>query len=86
MAYLGFQKGGGANFRWPLVLTQRGDQTKFSNFFSMSKKNFVGQRGGHGTMASPKYASGKGPFWLREQNNVDGAAEFFEQYSVYGIY
>ena len=56
MAYLGFQKGGEPNFRWPLVLIQRRGPTKFSNFFSMSKKFFFGQRGGHGPMAPPKYA------------------------------
>ena len=45
--YLGFHKGGGggANFRWPLVLTQR-RQTKFSYFF----------KGGH--CPPLKYATG----------------------------
>ena len=34
MAYLGFHKGG-PNFLWPLVLTERGGQTRFSKFFPM---------------------------------------------------
>ena len=43
VAYLGFQKGGGANFRWPPVLTQRGGggQTKFSNFLVCQNKIFL---------------------------------------------
>ena len=54
VAYLGFQKEG-ANFCWQLVLTQRGSQTKFSIFFSMSKENFFGQGGM--AQCPPKYAS-----------------------------
>ena len=46
MAYLGFQKGG-PNFRWPLVLTQRG---QYPVFFSMVK-NFFFAKGGLGPMA-----------------------------------
>ena len=44
VAYLGFQKGG-ANFRWPLVLTQRGGQTKFS-IFLLCQKHFFLAKGG----------------------------------------
>ena len=47
MAYLGFHKGGGANFRWPLVLTQGGPNHVFL-FFAMVKKVFA--EGGHGPM------------------------------------
>ena len=42
-------KRGGPNFRWPLVLTQRGGQTKFSNFF-LWWKIFFFAKGGHGPM------------------------------------
>ena len=52
VAYLGFQKGG-AKFSLATSAHTKGDQTKFSNFFSMSKKNFFWPKGGHGTMASP---------------------------------
>ena len=45
VAYLGFQKGGGANFRWPLVLTQRGRPNYVSNFFPIVKKNFIAKGG-----------------------------------------
>ena len=56
VAYLGFQKGG-PNFRWPLVLTQRGGQTKFSNFFIMSKKNFLAKGGPWSIWPRGKYAT-----------------------------
>ena len=49
---------GGAHFRWPLVLTQRGGgKPSFSNFFSMSKKNCLTKGGGAWHNATPKYAS-----------------------------
>ena len=48
VAYLGFQKGVA---KCSLATTQRGSQTKFSNFFAMSKKNFFGQRGGMADLA-----------------------------------
>ena len=44
---------GGSNIRWPLVLTQRGGQTKFSNLFTMTKKNFW-PRGKYATDANSK--------------------------------
>ena len=38
--------GGGPNFRWPLVLTQRGGPNQvFPIFLAMCKKKFFGQRG-----------------------------------------
>ena len=59
VAYLGFQKGGAKFSLATSAHTKGGGQTKFSNFFSMSKKIFFGQRGG--AMAQwpppPKYAS-----------------------------
>ena len=47
----------GPNIRWPLVLTQRGSQTKFSNFFTMSNKFFLAKRGPWPN-GPPKYATG----------------------------
>ena len=44
MAYLGFQKGG-PNFRWPLVLTQRGAKLSFPNFSYGEKKIFFAKEG-----------------------------------------
>ena len=60
VAYLGFQKGGGRGAKFSLATSAhtKGGQTKFSNFFSMSNKFFFAQKGGHGLMAPPKYASG----------------------------
>ena len=58
MVYLGFHKGG-PNFLWPLVLTQRGAQTMFSNFFPMAKTDFFCQRGPWPN-GPPKYATGYG--------------------------
>ena len=56
VAYLGFHKGGGgANIRWPLVLTQREAKPCFS-FFSYGE-NFFLPKGSHGPMP-PKYATG----------------------------
>ena len=49
VAYLVFQKG--ANFCWPLVLTQRRGQTEFSQFFLWWQTNFC-QRG-HGPITPP---------------------------------
>ena len=43
MAYLGFQKWGGGNVRWPLVLTERGAKPSFP-IFLLCQKN-IGQRG-----------------------------------------
>ena len=44
MAYLGFHKGG-PNFRWPLVLTQRGAKPGFV-FFSYGEKTIFFAKGG----------------------------------------
>ena len=58
VAYLGFQKGG-PNFHWPLVLTQRGGQTMFSNFFLWWKKFFFPNGGPWPNRPPPpKYATG----------------------------
>ena len=56
VAYLGFHKGG-PNFRWPLVLTQRGGQTMFTYFFSCEK--FFLPKGGMAQWP-PKYATAQG--------------------------
>ena len=45
----------GSNFRWPLVLTQRGPNYVFQ-FFPMVKKKFFLPKGGHGPIP-PKYAT-----------------------------
>ena len=52
VAYLGFRKGG-AKFSLATSAHTKEGPTKFSNFCSMSKKNFLA-KGGHG----PKYAFG----------------------------
>ena len=49
VAYLGFYEGGGANFPWPLLLTQRGHANRVSYFFPMAKTVLFCQRG-HGAM------------------------------------
>ena len=54
MAYLGFQKRGGPNVCWTLVLTQRGPNQVFQ-FFYYVKKIFYGQRGAL-AQSPPKYA------------------------------
>ena len=45
VVYLGFQKGGKFSLATSAHTRGGGGQTKFSNFFSMSKKNLFGQRG-----------------------------------------
>ena len=39
--YLGFQKEGGPNVRWTLVLTQRGRGNQVFQFFYYVKQNFL---------------------------------------------
>ena len=58
MAYLGFQKGG--NVCWPLLLTEKGGQTKFFNFFTVNKFFFL-PKGGQGVntplISNPHYTT-----------------------------
>ena len=56
VAYLGFHKGG-RNFRWPLVLTQRGGQKLRFPIFSYGEKNVCCQTGAMAQW-TPKYATG----------------------------
>ena len=54
MAYLGFHKRG-ANFCWPLVLTQRGEAKPSFPIFSYGEKNIVAKEGR--IPNPPKYAT-----------------------------
>ena len=57
VAYLGFQKGG-PNFRWPLVLTQRGGKPSFPIFLVCQQKNFLAKGGPwHNGLPLNKYAT-----------------------------
>ena len=55
----------GPNFRWPLVLTQRGGPNQVFQFFSLSTKIFFGQGGPWHNGLPPKYASGYGGRWWK---------------------
>ena len=51
VSYLGFQKKRGPNFRWPLVLPQRGAKLSFLNFSYGENKFFYQKKQGYGSMA-----------------------------------